>query len=396
TPTLWGYTQSGIAVNRLVQFDVTTGAVLQSYDLANAGINLGASSSGGLSISTSAVPGYATLIGNIQNVSFWGLELCTTANWAVPSPRTGTVPAGQSVQIEVTFDGISNPPGEYLGHFAINNNATDPVFVALDFTVEGEWLPIFAINPTEWAYGDVEQLNPAVKQFTVSNPGGGEFSLEAGSITISGDAEGNFVVNAPGLPLTLSHGQTYNFTVTFTPQTVGAKTATLNIQDGMRVNHTVALSGSGIPEPIGRIVNLNATVLGNENVRLNWGLLYGEEGEPGWLRYDDGVNADGIGTGAAANFNVAIKFPTTIIGPYAGMNITNVKFYPKSANTNYTVRIWTGLDGSLAPATLVYEQAVVAPVIDAWNDILLNTPVNVSGLNAVWIGYNCDVLNVAP
>jgi hypothetical protein len=396
TPTLWGYTQSGLANNRVVQYDITTGAVLQSYDLANSAIGLGASNAGGFEIVTGLVPGYASLVGNIQNVSIWGLELCTTSNWAVPNPRTGTVAAGQSMQVAVTFDGINNPPGEYAGNLVISNNAGAPVNVALDFTVEGEWLPIFQVTPTAWNYGDVEQLNSSTKQFTISNPGGDTFTIADGGIYLSGDVEGNYALNTAGLPVTLAHGESYNFTATFTPVTTGYKTATLNIVDNLRETHTVALEGTGVEEAIGQIVNLTAVPIANENIQLNWANVYGFDGEPGWISYDDGSNNDGIGTGGVANFNVAAKFFTDQMAPYAGMDLTMINFFPKSANTNYTLKVWTGSNANLAPTTLVYEQAVVAPVIDQWNEVVLTTPIPISGTDAVWIGYNVDVLAADP
>ncbi|MDZ4122160.1 MAG: choice-of-anchor D domain-containing protein, partial [Candidatus Cloacimonadaceae bacterium] len=75
--------------------------------------------------------------------------------WALPNPQQGTVPAGQSLQIEVTFDGINTPAGHYLGNLIISNNAGDPVSVALDFTVASIPQPVFAIDPIEWNYGTI-------------------------------------------------------------------------------------------------------------------------------------------------------------------------------------------------------------------------------------------------
>lgn len=393
-PTLWLNTQTGAALNVWVQINITTGAIIQSYDMGNSTVPpIVNASAGGAFLSTSVVPGYATLIGMMQNYKFVGLELCETVNWAVPTPRTGTVAAGASAVVDVTFNGIDNPPGVYAGHFLINNNAGDPVVVDLDLNIQGDWIPIFGINPTAWNFGDVEQLNPSTKNFTITNTGGPSLIIGANDIYLSDNAEGNFALVTNNLPVTLGNNETYTFTVNFTPQTLGAKTATLNIEDNLaaRVINSVPLSGTGIEEPIGQVVNLQASVIANENVNLTWALVYGGGGEPGWLHYDDGINVDGIGTGAAATFNVAIKYSSGDLWNYGGMEINKIKFYPKSANTNYTLRVWTGSDIGLTPTTLVYEQAVVAPTIDAWNEVILNTPVPIAGNEAMWIGYYNDV-----
>ncbi|MBW6514806.1 MAG: choice-of-anchor D domain-containing protein, partial [Candidatus Syntrophosphaera sp.] len=395
-PTLWANTQNGSFGNMLQQISLTDGSLVQTFDVTPdqiPGLTID-NIAGGITIATNLVPGKASLVPMVQNLLFYGLELCQTANWALPTPATGTVPAGQSVVVDVTFDAVNNPPGYYEGDLVITHSApTATVYVPIDLTVTGDWDPVFAINPTAWEFGDLEIMNPSVKEFTITNLGAPTLTINAGDIYLSGDTEGNFTLNADGLPVALGNNGTYSFTVTFAPLTVGAKTATLNIQDNLtaRVLHTVPLSGTGLVEPIGEIVNLNATVVNNEDVLLTWGLSYGGGGTPGWIHYDDGINYDSIGTGGVANFDVAIKFDSGTMYGYNGMEITHIKFWPASSHTNYTLKVWTGGDAGLIPTTMVYSQAVTV-IPDQWNDFTLTTPVPITGTDAVWIGYNCDVL----
>jgi hypothetical protein len=400
TPTLWGNTQNGTYANQIVQVDIATGAVLQSLDVTDAlvpGVSSGINSAGGMEIFNNLVPGYATIICNAQNLAFYGLELCqTTPPWVSVDPNNGTVPVGSFVNVDVNFDSNGVGPGTYTGIFTVNHNAPSaavPVDVTLNVT--GTWPAVFEITPTTWDYGTAEQLNPVTKEFTIRNTGGAvpaPLTINPGDIYMSGDAEGNFMIDAPGLPVSLGHNQTYSFDVTFTPQTVGAKTGTLNIQDNItRVVNTVPLMGEGIAEEIGIIVNLQGVVQMDTDVFLTWVLASSTPGTPGWIHYDDGTNVDGIGTGAEATFDVAAKFDSGAMYPYAGMDITHIKFFPRSALSTYTLEIWTGLDANLAPTTLVYSQPLAAVTAMAWNDITLTTPYPISGSEAVWFGYNVVV-----
>jgi hypothetical protein len=393
TPTLWGNTQNGAYVNTLAQIDITTGAVLQSLEFTDTmfpGISTDYSA-GGLEIATGLVPGTATLLGLMQNWKIWGMELCTVASWVSTDPRQGTVAAGGHVDITVNFDATALPPSAtpYTGNLLISHNTaqTSPMEIPVSLTVNGVWPAVFNIDPTTLNYGDVEQLNSVENTFTITNSGGALINIGVGDIYIGGDVEGNFILNTPGLPVTLNYNQDYSFMVTFTPQTQGAKTATLYVEDNLtRTLNSVPLSGNGIPEQIDYVVNVNGTLVGTDTVDLTWAIYNGVPGVPGWLHYDDGTNVDGIGNGGAATFDVAAKFDSGTMYAYSGMEITKINYFPRSANTAYTLKVWTGVDGSLAPTTLVYSQVHV-PTVLQWNEVLLTTPVPIAGNQAVWVGY---------
>jgi len=393
TPTLWGNTQNGTYVNTLAQIDLTTGAVLQSLEFTDVmfpGITTDYSA-GGLEITTGLVPGTATLLGLMQNWKIWGMELCTVASWVTTDPRQGTVAAGGFVDITVNFDATALSPSAtpYTGNLLISHNATQtsPLEIPVSLTVNGVWPAVFNIDPTTMNYGDVEQLNSVENNFTITNSGGAPITIGVGDIYLGGDVEGNFLLNTPGLPVTLNYNQNYSFMVTFTPQTQGAKTATLYVEDNLtRTLNSVPLSGNGIPEQIDYVVNVNGTLVGTDTVDLTWAIYNGVPGVPGWIHYDDGTNVDGIGTGGAATFDVAAKFDSGTMYAYSGMEISKINYFPRSANTAYTLKVWTGVDGSLAPTTLVYSQVHV-PTVLQWNEVVLTTPVPIAGNQAVWIGY---------
>ena len=398
TPTLWGYSQAPASLNGWYQIDLTTGAILQTYDMASAGIDLGAGSAGGCEIVTNLIPGTASLVGNCQNVSFFGLELCDVSSWVAADPRQGTVaPNGGTMDVDINFDSNDVGPGIYTGIFTINHNAPSaPVDVPVQLTVTGTWLPVFEVTPDTWDFGDVEQLNPSTKQFTIKNTGGSTpYPLIISSIGLAGDPEGNFAVSAPGLPVTLNHNQTYNFDVIFTPQTLGAKTATLNIQDNItRVVHPVPLSGTGISEPMFANIELTGSVLGGMNVNLMW-FPTNVDGFGEWIHWDSGENYDSIGTGGAAVFSVAQRFESTHLAPYAGEDLTAIRFFP-AVDATYTAKVWTGTDGVMEPTTEVWSQAIPSITPGGWNEVLLSTPVPVPATGSLYFGYEVNTTTGWP
>lgn len=278
-PTLWGFTQNNASASTWVQFDLSTGAVLRSYDMANSGISLGGSSAGGCEIVSGLVQGKVTLLGNIQSTGFFGLELCPDFSWVTPNPASGLVQSGESVVININFDATDLDIGVYSGFLKIyNNSVTGQLDVPVTLTVDGIFPAVFNVQPdVSFDFGNIENMNPAMETFTVSNGGGSvpaPLVINAGDIYLTDNTEGSFEIEASGLPVSLGHNESYQFIVTFTPSSPGLKTAVLNIEDNLgRVIHTVNLSGTGILESIGTIVNLTANVIARENVLLSWSLI---------------------------------------------------------------------------------------------------------------------------
>lgn len=136
--------------------------------------------------------------------------------------------------------------------------------------------------------------------------------------------------------------------------------------------------------------NLVAEVSGS-NVTLTWEAPGGGGGggEEGWLQYCGEPDGNSVGTGAAADFDVAAKWnamgDTNSIYPYVGMNITKIQFVPSEANCQYAVRVWTG-----AAATMVVDQVVSNPVLNQWNEIVLDTPFTIPAGTQIMAGYRAN------
>ncbi len=136
--------------------------------------------------------------------------------------------------------------------------------------------------------------------------------------------------------------------------------------------------------------NLTATVAGN-NVHLAW-VAPGTTPSQ-WIHYDSGENDDSIGTGSAADFDVAIRFPGSALTEFVGSSLYALKLWPAQAGT-FSARVWTG-GTPTAPGTRVVDQAFT-PTLDVYNTVVLNTPVPITGTEELWFGYRCNVTSGYP
>jgi hypothetical protein len=139
--------------------------------------------------------------------------------------------------------------------------------------------------------------------------------------------------------------------------------------------------------------NLTATVVNNTYVSLDWDApgVVPPVGE--WIHYDSGLNDDSIGTGAAADFDVAIRYPASALTQYAGQSLYAVKAWPAQAGS-FSIRVWTG-GTPAAPAQMVVDQAFT-PTLDTYNTVMLTNPVTVTGNEELWFGYRCNVTSGYP
>lgn len=140
--------------------------------------------------------------------------------------------------------------------------------------------------------------------------------------------------------------------------------------------------------------NLTAETLLENTVQLEWDPI-SIGGEEGWIFWHNGNYEDnGIGLNQAAEWDVAARFTEEDMIPYVGGSLTKVKFWPRVASTNYTVRVWTGEMAS----NLAAEVPVPSPVIESWNEIDLPVPVLIEYGEELWVGYQNDqtVANTYP
>lgn len=124
------------------------------------------------------------------------------------------------------------------------------------------------------------------------------------------------------------------------------------------------------------------------------GIAYGEEigfitltVENLWIHYDNGVHADNIGTGGSYNDERwGSMFPASMIGHYIGGRITKVALYESNNNVgSILLNIYIG--GSDKPGTLVCTQSFNPESANAFHEIVLNTPVQITSAQNLWITF---------
>jgi len=103
--------------------------------------------------------------------------------------------------------------------------------------------------------------------------------------------------------------------------------------------------------------------------------------EGDWISWDDGENANGIGTGAAAEFSIASRWLPADLQDYDGMYITQISFFPRVEAAQYTVRIWTGVNH-----TQQYAQDVEEFNVMEWNTVELETPYQIDASDEMMFG----------
>lgn len=98
----------------------------------------------------------------------------------------------------------------------------------------------------------------------------------------------------------------------------------------------------------------------------------------------------GLGATTAADFQVAHRYTSTELSSHNGKYLTKVSFIPTTTACTYSLRVWTGGTSS-NPGTLVVEQVLVTSdlTMNAWNEVVLSTPVLINSSQELWIGYRC-------
>jgi hypothetical protein len=153
-----------------------------------------------------------------------------------------TLTAGQSAAFSVAF--APTAAASASGTVTITSNASDPTLtIALSGTGTAGAGQL-SVSPTTLALGSVV--------VGTSGTASGSLSASGASVTVTAASTNDSVFSVGGLslPVTISAGQSLPFTVTFSPLTTGAASATLTFTSNAQPSTTTeALTGTGAPAP---------------------------------------------------------------------------------------------------------------------------------------------------
>ncbi len=105
-------------------------------------------------------------------------------------------------------------------------------------------------------------------------------------------------------------------------------------------------------------------------------------GSGGWLQYDDDSYATGVGNSSSNTWTWGVMYPGSMV---TGTQLTKVSIYETAQyNTaDITINIYSG--GNDAPGTLLYTQTVTPEAADAFHEITLDSPVEITQGQNLWI-----------
>lgn len=130
-----------------------------------------------------------------------------------------------------------------IGGYKTNNlNLVFP-----DYSEPGD--AVFAVSPTSRDFGTVLLGATSAEQtFTISNTGAGTITINPTDIVLSGADAAEFVFSNITETAVLDLNESVTFTVAFAPQSEGAKSALITINDnlGEKVLHEISLNGLGV------------------------------------------------------------------------------------------------------------------------------------------------------
>lgn len=172
--------------------------------------------------------------------------IVASGDFAETDNCNGSVAAGHSCTINVTFS--PTLPGTRTGTLTITDNSDGAPGSQQTVSLTGTGInPGATLSPTSLSFGSqVVNTTSVAKKVTLTSSG--TTSLTFTGITFTGANPGDFA-QTNNCPSTLNVGSKCTINVTFTPSTVGAESATLNVNDNAaNAPQTAALSGTGVAD----------------------------------------------------------------------------------------------------------------------------------------------------
>ncbi len=115
-------------------------------------------------------------------------------------------------------------------------------------------------------------------------------------------------------------------------------------------------------------------------------LLWDAPGLSDWLQWDNGINGDdGVGVSGGGTFYVASHWYPDDLSSYGGFYLNKIKYYhyENAPTASFVIKVWQGENAG----TLLLSQDVDESIPGQWNEIVLNTPVQIDTSQELWFGY---------
>lgn len=309
-----------------------------------------------------------TGLGTLNGTVFEGTTPVSGATVTVNNTnRTCTTSASGTYSFTLVHEGIQSVSATRYGYTVASHNVNivENQVVTQDFSVT----PLGSVTISGHIVAS-NNPNVGISGAIIQLSGYGSYS----AVT---DDSGNFSIRR------VYCSQTYNYTVSYggLADAIGqieVGTTNLNIGDII------------VPEITFPPVDVVATEdPDNSLVNISW-----TPTASAWLHYDSGINTGSIGTGGETDFDVAIRFTPSELTEYEGSSLQAIKVWPV-CDGNYSLRVWVG-GNSTTPGQMIVDQPFSPTLLNAYNTIMLNNPVYISGSEELWFGYRCNVTSGYP
>lgn len=168
-------------------------------------------------------------------------------SFATPEVLEGSVPAGETLAVDITFSGNSLLPGTYSQIFLVQSNdpINDDVTLDLTLNVTSNGAPIASVDPTTLDFGGVFETASKTKTFIVHN-GGAEPLIVSAVTSDNADFTTDFSGSA-----TVDPFEDLVVTVTYTASSLGVSSGIISVVTNDPANETltVAVTGEGVIAP---------------------------------------------------------------------------------------------------------------------------------------------------
>ena len=360
---------------------------------------------GNVAISTASNPLNFTLADNQSVTLNIATVTLSNADFAGTSTTCGSsLAAGASCTITVTFTPSTLTTETAI--LTVNDDAPSP-YNSVTSSLSGTGVGLVTLTPASVSFGLVAvNTGSNVRTFTLWNYQA--VALNISSITFTGANAGDFSqTNTCGAPPTnLAAGTSCTLSVTFTPSTLTAETATLTVNDNAVAPYntlTSALSGSGVQDAtltpgihnFGNVVPFttsSATIFTLHNSEL-MALSISSIGFTGTNAGDfSQTNTCGSSLASSASCTISVTLTPSVLGAEtATLNVNESAVAPYNTLTSPLSGSGTGPVDGLTPAGISFGSQPVGTTSAAQTATMTNSGNGALNLSAVVIvGINAS------
>jgi hypothetical protein len=254
--------------------------------------------------------------------------------------------------------------GAVTGGIAVTSNASN-TSLSVGLSGTGVTAGSLTASPSTLSFGSIQTGKNQIATETLTNSGGSSVTITQATATGSG-----FSISGITLPLTLTAGQTTNFSVAFAPQTTGAVSGGVAISsNASNATLSIGLSGSGISTgtltatpsslnlgsvQVGNSAGLSETVTnsGGSSVTITQAVVTGA-----------GFSTPGLDLPVTLNAGQSLTF-TAVFAPQTAVAVTGgISVVSNASNTTLAISLsGTGTPAgqlSVSPASLSFGNVTV-------------------------------------